>query len=129
EAESDAVAAANKAQRPALCRLWRDVQYNGARRSPAHTAVRQAHHVLDPLPGQLFRDGDIASLVHAGRSDRANMPEDQDVIGCDIQRLIVYASAEIFQILKYDGPSLVLHQALRTGGSFDDSAARRDIAV
>src|SRR5258708_3499285 len=65
--EFDQVAVANQAERPADCRLRRDVKDNGPERGATHPSVRNAHHVLDP--NQFLRDREIARFWHTGSAN------------------------------------------------------------
>ena len=47
------------------------MQHDGAESGAAHPRIRDPHHVLDALPGELHRNRDVAGLRHAGRAARA----------------------------------------------------------
>ena len=81
--EADAVAGAHDRERAAGGGFRRDVQDHGAEGRAAHPGVGDAHHVLDPLPGQPARDRDVAGLGHAGRAARPGVAQDEDVVRRD----------------------------------------------
>ena len=76
----DAVAVADQAERAAGSGIRRHVQHDGAEGGAAHARIGDAHHVLDALARELFRDRQIAGLRHRRRRMRAGILQHQNVV-------------------------------------------------
>src|SRR5690606_38765498 len=128
DAQAYAVAVLDIGQRPAYGRFRRHVQDDGAESGAAHAAVRNPDDVLDPFYRQLPGDGNIARLGHAGSALGADILQDQEIVGIDVEILAVDPLRHVGRVLEHHGPALVLHQARVGGRLLDDGPARGQIA-
>ena len=105
------------------------MQHDGAERRAAHARVGNAHHVLDALLRELFRDRDIAGFRHAGRADRPGIAHHEDIVFGDVERRIVDALGHVGDGIEHHRAAFMLHQFRRRRALLDDGAARREIAA
>ena len=83
------------AERPAGGGFGRDVQHDGAEGGAGHAAVAHPHHVLHALAAELLRDRQVAGFRHAGRGQRPGILQHQDVVGLDVEVVVVDPLGEV----------------------------------
>ena len=128
DADADAVAVAHEPERPAVRRLRRDVEHDGAVGGAAHARVGQAQHVLDARRRELLRDRQVAGLRHAAGL-RAGVLQHERVVRPDVEVGIVDAGREVVERGEHHRSRGLLEQPRVGGGALEDRALRGERAV
>src|ERR1700719_851614 len=105
------------------------MQDNCSVRRPAHTRVRNAHHVRNSALENLCRQTHVADLSHSGITLRATVLQYENAIFVHFEIGLVDALFVVLDILEYHSAAAMLHEMGRSSGRLEHSAIRRQIAT